>query len=151
MPDDQPADQPFDDEHVDGSSRNRTAGEDPGAYIGHEPERATETIPGGLGPADERVAAVASQPGAETGGASGEMPASAAGLYSPLQRYSIRDSTVKKLPCAKPLGTQIHSAYGSSVDAGMSYIAAWPNRGEPCRMSMKMSTILPASVRSNLP
>lgn len=35
--------------------------EDAGAYIGHEPERATETIPGGLGPRDERVAAVATQ------------------------------------------------------------------------------------------
>ena len=53
----------FDPEHVDGSERNRTAGHDPGAYIGHEPERATETIPGGVGPADERVSAVASQPG----------------------------------------------------------------------------------------
>jgi hypothetical protein len=53
----------WDDEHVDGSRRGRTAGEDPGAYIGHEPERATETIPGGLGPQDERVSAVASQPG----------------------------------------------------------------------------------------
>ena len=53
----------WDEEHVDGSRRGRTAGEDPGAYIGHEPERATETIPGGLGPADERVAAVATQPG----------------------------------------------------------------------------------------
>ncbi|HET7725711.1 MAG TPA: hypothetical protein VFK54_00150 [Candidatus Limnocylindrales bacterium] len=35
--------------------------EDPGAYIGREPERATETIPGGVGPGDERVAAVATQ------------------------------------------------------------------------------------------
>lgn len=35
---------------------------DPGAYIGRMPERATETIPGGLGPKDERVAAVATQP-----------------------------------------------------------------------------------------
>lgn len=35
--------------------------EDPGAYIGHEPERGAETIPGGVGPADERVAAVATQ------------------------------------------------------------------------------------------
>jgi len=35
--------------------------QDPGAYIGHEPERATETIPGGVGPRDERVAAVATQ------------------------------------------------------------------------------------------
>ena len=53
----------WDDEHVDGSERGRTAGEDPGAYIGHEPERATETIPGGVSPADERVAAVDTQPG----------------------------------------------------------------------------------------
>jgi hypothetical protein len=41
--------------------------EDPGAYIGHEPERSTETIPGGLSRKDERVSAVATQPtGAET-------------------------------------------------------------------------------------
>jgi hypothetical protein len=39
--------------------------QDPGAYIGHEPERATETIPGGLSRKDERVAAVATQ---STGG-----------------------------------------------------------------------------------
>ena len=35
---------------------------DPGAYIGRMPERATETIPGGLGPKDQRVAAVATKP-----------------------------------------------------------------------------------------
>lgn len=35
--------------------------EDPGAYIGHEPERATETIPGGLGPEDQRIAAHSTQ------------------------------------------------------------------------------------------
>jgi hypothetical protein len=35
---------------------------DPGAYIGRLPERETETIPGGIGPKDERVAAVATQP-----------------------------------------------------------------------------------------
>ncbi len=35
---------------------------DAGAYIGRKPERATETIPGGLGPKDVRVAAVATQP-----------------------------------------------------------------------------------------
>jgi hypothetical protein len=35
---------------------------DPGAYIGRMPERATETIPGGVGPKDVRVSAVASQP-----------------------------------------------------------------------------------------
>ena len=34
---------------------------DPGAYIGHEPEFAAETIPGGLGPKDERVSAVGTQ------------------------------------------------------------------------------------------
>jgi hypothetical protein len=56
----------WDDEHVDGSERARTAGEDPGAYIGHEPERATETIPGGVGPADERVAAGETQVGPTT-------------------------------------------------------------------------------------
>ena len=53
----------WDDEHVDGSKRARTEGEDPGAYIGHEPERATETIPGGVGPQDERVSAVDTQTG----------------------------------------------------------------------------------------
>jgi hypothetical protein len=36
--------------------------EDPAAYIGRLPERSTETIPGGLGPKDERVSAVATQP-----------------------------------------------------------------------------------------
>jgi hypothetical protein len=34
---------------------------DPGAYIGHEPEFASETIPGGLGPKDERVSALGTQ------------------------------------------------------------------------------------------
>jgi len=36
---------------------------DAGAYIGREPERATESIPGGVQPGDERVAAYGSQPG----------------------------------------------------------------------------------------
>jgi hypothetical protein len=48
---------------------------DPGAYIGRMPERATETIPGGVGPKDERVSAVATQPGPVRG----EPPASAEG------------------------------------------------------------------------
>lgn len=65
MPDQQPEQETWDDEHVDGSRRGRTAGEDPGAYIGHEPERSTETIPGGLDRGDERVAAVATQSGPE--------------------------------------------------------------------------------------
>ncbi len=34
---------------------------DPGAYIGREPERATETIPGGISAKDERVAAHSTQ------------------------------------------------------------------------------------------
>lgn len=36
---------------------------DPGAYIGHEPERAAETIPGGVSGQDERVSAYDSRPG----------------------------------------------------------------------------------------
>ena len=35
---------------------------DAGAYIGRMPERAAETIPGGVGPKDQRVSAVATQP-----------------------------------------------------------------------------------------
>ena len=35
---------------------------DPGAYIGRMPERTAQTIPGGVGPKDRRVAAVATQP-----------------------------------------------------------------------------------------
>ena len=34
---------------------------DPGAFIGHEPEFEAETIPGGIGPKDERVSAVDTQ------------------------------------------------------------------------------------------
>jgi hypothetical protein len=45
-----------------GSKRNEQR-RDAGAYIGRLPERATETIPGGIGPKDERVSAVATQPG----------------------------------------------------------------------------------------
>ena len=36
---------------------------DPGAYIGHEPELEEESIPGGVKPGDERVAAYDSEPG----------------------------------------------------------------------------------------
>ena len=71
---------PWDDEHVDGSKRARSAGEDPGAYIGHEPERSTETIPGGVGRNDERVAAVDSQPGPEL---DEDLPESATGWTPP--------------------------------------------------------------------
>jgi hypothetical protein len=36
---------------------------DPGAFIGQEPEREEETIPGGVKPGDERVAAHDAAPG----------------------------------------------------------------------------------------
>jgi hypothetical protein len=36
---------------------------DPGAYIGHEPEREAETIPGGVDSKDERTSAYDSRPG----------------------------------------------------------------------------------------
>jgi hypothetical protein len=38
---------------------------DPGAYVGNRPERQAETIPGGVRPGDERISAVASEPGPE--------------------------------------------------------------------------------------
>ena len=41
--------------------KDQTHDHDPGAYIGHEPEFAAETIPGGVQPRDQRVAAVDSQ------------------------------------------------------------------------------------------
>jgi hypothetical protein len=39
---------------------------DPGQYIGRKPERATESIPGGIRPDDERVAAHSTQAGPKT-------------------------------------------------------------------------------------
>jgi hypothetical protein len=41
----------------------RREGLDAGAFIGRKPERQAETIPGGVGRKDERISAVASQPG----------------------------------------------------------------------------------------
>jgi hypothetical protein len=38
---------------------------DPGAYIGREPELEEESIPGGVKPGDERVAAYGSRPGVD--------------------------------------------------------------------------------------
>jgi hypothetical protein len=35
--------------------------DEPGAYIGNRPEREAETIPGGVRPGDERIAANSSQ------------------------------------------------------------------------------------------
>jgi len=37
---------------------------DPGAYVGNRPERQAETIPGGVRPGDERIAANSSEAGA---------------------------------------------------------------------------------------
>ena len=41
----------------------RREGLDPGAFVGRKPERQAETIPGGVSRKDERISAVASQPG----------------------------------------------------------------------------------------
>ena len=49
---------------------NRTEGLDPGAFVGRRPEREAATIPGGVGPKDERIAANSSQ-----SGESGDEPA----------------------------------------------------------------------------
>ena len=43
--------------------RSVTGEQDPGAFIGHEPEREAESIPGGVKPGDERVAAHDTAPG----------------------------------------------------------------------------------------
>jgi len=40
--------------------------DEPGAYVGNRPERQAETIPGGVRPEDERIAANSSQTSAET-------------------------------------------------------------------------------------
>ena len=45
---------------------NESEKRDPGAYIGQEPELASETIPGGVQPDDQRVAAHSTQPGPAT-------------------------------------------------------------------------------------
>ena len=54
--------------------RDKAPAVDPGSFIGNQPERVAETIPGGLGPKDERAAAVATQSGPaspEAGGPDG--------------------------------------------------------------------------------
>jgi hypothetical protein len=40
---------------------------DPGAYVGRQPERQSATIPGGISPEDERVAAHSTQSGPTAG------------------------------------------------------------------------------------
>jgi hypothetical protein len=50
----------------DDESNSLTTDElDPSAYIGHEPEREAESIPGGIKPEDERLSAYNSRPGVE--------------------------------------------------------------------------------------
>lgn len=44
-------------------SQGMTEKLDPGAYIGNEPEREEESIPGGVQPGDERIAAHSTQVG----------------------------------------------------------------------------------------
>jgi hypothetical protein len=39
--------------------------DEPGAYVGNRPERQAETIPGGVRPGDERIAANSSESGAK--------------------------------------------------------------------------------------
>ena len=45
---------------------------DPGAYVGREPERQAATIPGGISPKDERIAAHSTQSGPTGGDATPE-------------------------------------------------------------------------------
>jgi hypothetical protein len=53
----------------DGQRTDRPDAErrDPGAYVGREPERQGATIPGGISPADERIAAHSTQSGPTSG------------------------------------------------------------------------------------
>ena len=48
---------------------------DPGAYVGHEPQRQAETIPGGVGPDDERISAHSTQRQPDAGTEDGELTA----------------------------------------------------------------------------
>ena len=50
-----------DDARRDTRRDTRPEAHDPGAYIGHEPEFEAETIPGGIGPKDQRISALDTQ------------------------------------------------------------------------------------------
>lgn len=55
---------PHDDRRPDPTDDpTRTEGLDPGAFVGQRPERQAETIPGGVRPDDERIAAHSTQAG----------------------------------------------------------------------------------------
>lgn len=69
---------------------------DAGAYIGRLPERATQTIPGGVGPKDERVSAVATQPAPVRG------PAPAAERGTPPEGH--REATIDRTDTLREAG-----------------------------------------------
>jgi hypothetical protein len=61
------ADMTTDDRRDPVDDPTRTEGLDPGAFVGQRPERQAETIPGGIGPDDERIAAHSTQVGDSAG------------------------------------------------------------------------------------
>jgi hypothetical protein len=61
------ADMTTDDRRDPVDDPTRTEGLDPGAFVGQRPERQAETIPGGIGPDDERIAAHSTQAGDSAG------------------------------------------------------------------------------------
>ena len=67
---------------------------DPGAYIGHEPELAAETIPGGVRRHDERVAGTATQSTGE--GAAEKRPDSGATPAGQRQGSRASDDDVRE-------------------------------------------------------
>jgi hypothetical protein len=60
------ADRKQDPRHTSANPNADREAHDPGSFIGSQPERVAETIPGGLGPKDERASAVATQSGPPT-------------------------------------------------------------------------------------
>lgn len=75
--------------------RRHDEGDDPGAFIGREPERATETIPGGIGRKDERVAAHSTQSGPHRGptpGSTEGAPPEGHREGSPADEDAVRDA-----------------------------------------------------------
>jgi hypothetical protein len=74
---------------------------DAGAYIGREPERATESIPGGVQPGDERVAAYGSQPGVP-----GEPTDQAEPAQTDLDGFPASTDTSMQEPFAETWGDQ---------------------------------------------
>jgi hypothetical protein len=55
-----------------GTTENAHTDTDPGSFVGNRPERQAETIPGGVRPDDERVAANSSQATSEPSGSGPE-------------------------------------------------------------------------------